>query len=65
MASAGIEATIEHETLGFGFPSFDLAWEVLAGVTAAGLPLERQGEAKAAVMGRCGRSRRSRASSAT
>ncbi len=47
--TAGIEATVETETLTFDFPSFDLAWTVLAGVTTASLPAERIQEAKAAV----------------
>ncbi|MGE0544476.1 MAG: class I SAM-dependent methyltransferase [Dehalococcoidia bacterium] len=50
LAEAGIETAVERETLGFKFPNFDLAWEVLAGVTTAGLPRERQAEARAAVM---------------
>jgi SAM-dependent methyltransferase len=50
LAKSGIEARAERETLGFSFPNFDLAWEVLAGVTTAGLPPERQAEARAAVM---------------
>jgi SAM-dependent methyltransferase len=46
---AGIDARVERETLGFDFDSFDLAWQVLAGVTTAQLPPERREEAKAAV----------------
>jgi integrase len=34
---------------GFDFPDFELAWEVLAGVTTAQLPPERRQEAKEAV----------------
>jgi hypothetical protein len=49
LTEAGIVASVETEELGFDFPSFDLAWEVLAGVTTAQLPPERQQEAKAAV----------------
>ena len=37
------------ETTGFVFDDFSSAWDVLAGVTTAQLPLERQQEAKAAV----------------
>ena len=47
---AGIRARVETETLGFDFPDFPSAWDTLAGVTTAQLPLERQGEAKDAVM---------------
>ena len=46
---AGIDAHVETETLGFDFDDFGSAWEVLAGVTTAQLPVERQREAKAAV----------------
>jgi SAM-dependent methyltransferase len=49
LADAGIEAHVETETLGFDFDDFRLAWTVLAGVTTAQLPLERQQEAQAAV----------------
>ena len=50
LADAGIEARVERETLGFDFENFGAAWNVLAGVTTAHLPPERQQEAKAAVM---------------
>lgn len=50
LADAGIDAHVETETLGFDFDDFPTAWEVLAGVTTAKLPPERQQEAKAAVM---------------
>jgi SAM-dependent methyltransferase len=50
LANVGIEARVEVETLGFDFDSFAAAWEVLAGVTTAHLPPERQQEAKEAVM---------------
>jgi hypothetical protein len=46
---AGIRARIESETTGFAFDDFSSAWDVLAGVTTAQLPPERQEEAKAAV----------------
>ena len=46
---AGIRASVESETTGFVFDDFSSAWEVLAGVTTAQLPPERQQEAKAAV----------------
>jgi SAM-dependent methyltransferase len=49
LGEAGIDATVEREVLGFDFPTFDLAWDVLAGVTAAGLDPERREGAKAAV----------------
>ena len=50
MADAGIEAKVETDTLGFEFPDFISAWEVLAGVTTADLPVERQEEAQKAVI---------------
>jgi enediyne biosynthesis protein CalE5 len=46
---AGISASVESETTGFAFEDFSSAWDVLAGVTTAQLPPERQQEAKAAV----------------
>jgi SAM-dependent methyltransferase len=49
LADAGIESRVETEELGFDFPDFELAWEVLAGVTTAQLPPERRQEAKEAV----------------
>lgn len=49
LAAAGITAAIETEILGFEFPDFASAWEVLAGVTTANLAPEQQEEAKAAV----------------
>ena len=49
LARAGVTARVETETLGFDFESFDSAWDVLAGVTTAGLSPERLQEAKAAV----------------
>ena len=49
LTMAGIDAEVEVQTLGFEFPDFDSAWNALAMVTTAGLPLERQEEAKAAV----------------
>ncbi|MGH8060259.1 MAG: class I SAM-dependent methyltransferase [Candidatus Entotheonellia bacterium] len=52
LAEAGIEAHVETEVLGFDFPDFASAWNVLAGVTTAKLPPERQQEAKAAVLTR-------------
>ena len=47
--AAGINAHVEAEELGFGFDRFELAWEVLAGVTTAQLAPERRQEAKEAV----------------
>jgi SAM-dependent methyltransferase len=49
LAACGIHARTESEMLGFDFPNFALAWDVLAGVTAAQLPPERQEEAQSAV----------------
>jgi hypothetical protein len=49
LESAGIRARVESETTGFGFDDFSSAWDVLAGVTTAQLPAERQEEAKAAM----------------
>jgi SAM-dependent methyltransferase len=49
LAAVGIAARVEQEALGFDFDSFAAAWEALAGVTTAHLPLERQQEAKEAV----------------
>lgn len=49
LSSAGIDAHVETELLGFDFGSFEAAWEVLAAVTTAGLAPERVSEAQAAV----------------
>ena len=49
LGKAGVDAEVQTETLGFDFPDFSTAWEVLAGVTTAGLSPERQEEAKRAV----------------
>lgn len=49
LTSAGIDAQVETETLSFDVPNFQLAWDVLAGVTAAQLSPERREEAKTAV----------------
>jgi SAM-dependent methyltransferase len=49
LAAAGIVAGIQTEIVGFDFPDFDSAWQVLAGVTASTLAPERCEEAKAAV----------------
>jgi SAM-dependent methyltransferase len=49
LARVGIDAKVESEELGFDFDTFELAWEVLAGVTTAKLAPERREEAKAAV----------------
>lgn len=46
LAQAGILAHVERETLGFDFPDFTTAWDVLAGVTAAALAPERRREAR-------------------
>jgi SAM-dependent methyltransferase len=49
LAEAGIIAQVETETLGFDYENFDLAWEVLAGTTAADLAPDRQQMARDAV----------------
>lgn len=49
LAEAGIVASVDTEELGFDFQSFELAWEVLAGVTTAQLLPEKQREAREAV----------------
>jgi SAM-dependent methyltransferase len=49
LARVGIDARVETEALGFDFDTFELAWEVLAGVTTAKLAPEQQQVAKAAV----------------
>jgi hypothetical protein len=49
LAGAGIDASVEVDVLGFEFPDFETAWEVLAGVTTAQLPPPRQEEARRAV----------------
>jgi SAM-dependent methyltransferase len=49
LSDAGISAHVDIEELGFDFNDFELAWEVLAGVTIAGLAPERREEARAAV----------------
>jgi SAM-dependent methyltransferase len=46
---AGMRARVEIQTTEFSFEDFPSAWAVLAGVTTAQLPTERQEEAKAAV----------------
>ncbi len=49
LAEAGIDASVETESLGFDFDDFASAWEVLAGVTTAALDSERLEEARTAV----------------
>ncbi len=49
LADAGFDVDVETEELGFDFPDFESAWEVLAGVTTARLPAERRQAAKEAV----------------
>jgi ubiquinone/menaquinone biosynthesis C-methylase UbiE len=49
LSRSGIEAELETEVVEFGFDSFEEAWEVFAGVTAASLPSEARQQAKAAV----------------
>ena len=48
LAEAGIDASVETESLGFDFDDFASAWEVLAGVTTAALEPDRREEAKSA-----------------
>ena len=48
LADAGIEAHVETETLGFDFDDFQLAWDVLAGVTTA-MPVPTRGPANTLV----------------
>ena len=43
LEAAGIDARVETEILGFDFPSFNAAWEALAGVTTAQLEPEQRG----------------------
>ncbi len=50
LGAAGIPARVERRELGFEFPDFASAWDVLAGVTTAHLSADRQREAKAAVL---------------
>lgn len=50
LAAEGIDGRVDTERLGFDFPDFASAWDVLAGVTAAQLPQDRQREAKDAVL---------------
>jgi len=50
LAEAGIRARAERTILGFDFESFGAAWDTLAGVTTAQLPVERRQEAQAAVL---------------
>jgi SAM-dependent methyltransferase len=49
LVEAGIDASVETESLGFDFDDFASAWDVLAGVTTASLDAERREEAKRAV----------------
>lgn len=46
---SGIDVRVETEITKFEFPNFEMAWDVLAGVTTATLPPEKVAEAKAAV----------------
>jgi SAM-dependent methyltransferase len=50
LAKEGMEAHVETATLGFDFPDFASAWDVLAGVTAALLPTTKQQAARSAVL---------------
>lgn len=49
LREAGVDARVETEDLGFEFPDFESAWEVLAGVTTAGLAPDAIAQAKRAV----------------
>jgi SAM-dependent methyltransferase len=49
LAGVGINTHVETEELGFRFDNFEMAWEVLAGVTTAQLAPERRQEAMEAV----------------
>lgn len=48
LRAAGIDAYVETEETSFDFESFDEAWDVLAGVTTAGLEPTRRAQAKRA-----------------
>jgi len=50
LSAAGIETRVETEEIGFDFADFGSAWDTLAGVTTGDLPVERQQEAKNAVL---------------
>ena len=49
LLDAGIDTEVETEELGFDYDDFELAWDVLAGVTTASMEPERVEEAKLAV----------------
>jgi SAM-dependent methyltransferase len=49
LATAGIDARVETEVLGFEFDSFESAWTVFAAVTTAALASARRDESKAAL----------------
>jgi hypothetical protein len=49
LAATGIPAPVETETRGFDYENFDLAWDVLAGTTAADLAPDRRQLARDAV----------------
>jgi len=49
LKEAGIDASVQSEITEFEFPDFELAWDVLAGVTTADLDSGTVAEAKAAV----------------
>lgn len=49
LRAAGVDAAVETEVLGFEFPDFEVAWEVLAGVTTAQLAPDLRERAKTAV----------------
>ena len=49
LADSAIETHVEDEILGFNFPNFSSAWEALALVTTAHLPVDQQKEAQRTV----------------
>lgn len=49
LRKAGFAASVETEELGFEFPSFAIAWAVLAGVTTSGLSSAQREKAKEGV----------------
>ncbi|MCH8009128.1 MAG: hypothetical protein IIC91_09705, partial [Chloroflexi bacterium] len=49
LLDAGIDTDVETEELGFDYDNFELAWQVLAGVTTAAMEPARVEEAKRAV----------------
>ena len=50
LTGSGLDVQVETETVGFDFPDFASAWQILAGVTTAQLTSQRMEEARAAVL---------------